>query len=124
MPNLQNLKPFKKGQSGNPDGGRKHNPDVKKIRRLSKEEVADIASLLLEKNIEGLQAVINDPNSSTLKVWTATLVVKSMKKGDSKCWDVILSRIIGKVPEKFEHTGKDGGPMTFADYARIASKKK
>ena len=69
-------RPFQKGQSGNPLGGKLHNPELRAIKRLTSAEVAEIGSLVVKKNLVGLKAVANDPESSALKVWMASIAIR------------------------------------------------
>lgn len=91
-------KPFQKGQSGNPLGGQLHNPELKRIRRMTHADVAHVGQLIVDGNIEQLQAVKNDPNASVLKVWMCAIAVKAINKGDAHALNEILNRIVGKVP--------------------------
>ncbi len=107
---------FKKGQSGNPLGGKLADPEMRAIKRLTKQEIAEIGSLLLKRNIAGLQKIVanaKDPESkhSALKVWMATICIKGMQSGDAHKLDVLLNRLVGKVTENIQLTGADGGPI-------------
>lgn len=110
-PNPSKKGQFKPGQSGNPQGGKLHNPELRAIKRLTSAEVAEIGSLIVKKNIAGLQAVAKDPESSALKVWMAAIAIKGIKSGDASKLDVLLNRITGKVKERIELSGEDGGPI-------------
>lgn len=108
---------FKKGQSGNPLGARLHNPELRAIKRLTRAEVAEIGTLIVSKNITKLKAIVKDaqknPDSahSALKVWIAMVALKGMTKGDAHAMDVLLNRLVGKVKDEIELTGKEGGPI-------------
>jgi hypothetical protein len=102
MANEKNLKPFPKGVSGNPLGAKLRNPELMAIRRLTSVEVAEIGTLMLEGNIEKLQALATDKEASVLKVWIAALIVKSMNKGDSTTFNAIMDRIVGKPKERID----------------------
>lgn len=108
---------FKKGQSGNPLGGKLANPELRAIKRLTSIEVAEIGKLVISKNSAKLKAMIedsaNNPESkhSALKIWIATVAYKGIKKGDAHALDILLNRLIGKVKDKIEITGGDGGPI-------------
>jgi len=117
------LTPFKKGQSGNPLGAQLHNPDLKTLRALTPQEFADIAGLILRQNVDAMREIIQDKNSSTLKVWIASCAVKAIAKGDITVLDVLLNRMIGKVPQKTELTGQDGQPLTFVAIVEAMQKR-
>lgn len=98
---------FRKGVSGNLEGGRKHNPEIKAIKRLTEAEMIEVGSLVLKGNIRELQLVLKDPTSSVLKCMMAGVAIKTIQKGDPHALDVLLNRLIGKVKERVEVTGID-----------------
>lgn len=105
-------KRFVKGQKGaNPLGAGAHNKDVKHLRRLTQEEVAQLGSMILEHDLTALMAIKDDPKASVLKVWFASIAVKAINRGDAQALTVLLDRIVGKVKEKMEvnHTGNQSG---------------
>lgn len=91
MANEKNLKPFKKGQSGNPKG----RPPLRDIKEVLKDLLSQ------EKNntqlIDGLMSV----------------VVNKALKGDLKAVDMLLSYTYGKPTQKTEITGKEGEKIDF-----------
>ncbi len=76
MPNLQNLRPWKPGVSGNPGGRPK--------RDLS----AEVARAVFEKNAE--------------LIYRAML--RALKKGDARTFAILADRAYGKVTNKVELT--------------------
>jgi len=80
-------KPFKKGQSGNPNGRPKKLPKLDELMAevLGEEKDGKTAA----------QAIL-----SALRAKAA--------KGDVRAAELLLNRAYGKVSEKFELTGKDG----------------
>ena len=119
---------FKPGESGNPEGGRRHNPDLRRLKKLTTEEVLEIGSFLLSNNIAKLQAMTDDaiqnPRSrhSSLKIWIARVVLQGSKKGDAKALELVLNRLIGKVPDKMEfpNLNKPQVIITLPDNGRSA----
>lgn len=105
MPNDKNLKPWKKGQSGNPKGAALHDPLIKAIRRLSRAQIAEMGTLVLECNWEKIQEIAKDPNTPALKMMMASVVGKAIAKGDAHAMAIVLEQIVGKVKEKVEHSG-------------------
>lgn len=99
-------KRFKPGQSGNPRGAAAHNQDMKRLRILTKGEVAEVGTMILEGNRDALQAVLTDTSVSTLKLWFASVALKAINKGDMNSLDVLLNRIIGKVKDEIDFTNK------------------
>ena len=110
-PNPQNLRPWKKGQSGNPLGGQLHDAEIRAIKKLTKEELKELGAIVLKNNLDELMKIQDDPNASVLKVLVASVCVKAIKKGDMYSLDVLLNRLIGKVKEEIEHSG-DVRPAT------------
>lgn len=102
---------FKPGQSGNPRGSSAKSRIVGKLSRLTAEEVAEVGTLILSNDRSALKKLGEDPDASVLKVWMAGLVVQSMKKGCSKTFDTVLSRVVGKALERKEVSGPDGAAL-------------
>lgn len=91
---------WKPGQSGNPQGGRKHDPEMKAFARLTKEELKDVAALILKGDLTELERMSNDKTQIVLKVMVASVAAKIMKKGDMHALDLLLNRLIGKVKQE------------------------
>lgn len=108
---------FKKGQSGNPLGRSLADPHLRAIARLTAAEVAEIGTLVVSENISKLKTIIQDakenPDSkhSGLKVWIATVAIKGISRGDAHALDTLLNRLVGRVKQEIEVSGKDGGPI-------------
>lgn len=121
---------FKPGQSGNPNGARAHDQDLKRLRRLSAPEVANIGAMILEKDLKGLQEIVlsaqaklpggvdnpaYDPTKHTvLQIWFASIAVKAIQKGDPLALTTILNRIVGAVPKEVRLGGIDGEAIKVA----------
>src|SRR4051812_6901320 len=104
-PNPSTRTRFKKGQIANPRGAGAHDRTLYEIRRLSNQEVVEVGTLLLLGDITSLRAMAKDKNASALKVMLASLVVKAMR-GNVGAFNALLDRIIGKVKDKVEMTGR------------------
>lgn len=116
---------FKKGQSGNPSGGRAHNPELRAIKKLTAQEVAEVGALLVKGNLEGLKAVASDPNASALQMMIASVAVRTIQKGDMQALDVLLNRLIGKVKDHVEVSASQGPQVivTLPDNGRTIDDK-
>lgn len=77
--------PFKKGQSGNPNGTKQ-----RKLRQIQE--------LLLPYAEEAVETLVNSMRQ---------------KKGGEYAAKDILDRLYGKAPQSVELTGKDGGPVQY-----------
>jgi len=109
---LKNLKPLKKGQVLNPDGARTHNKALQEVRRLTKEELAEVGSLIIRHNIDELRAIAKNPKTTVLKAMCAALAIRVISRGDPSAYDALLNRLVGKVPEKINMTGATGPQVT------------
>ena len=92
-------------------GGAAHNPDLKRIRKLTQSEVAEIGSMILELNLKQLIDIKTETGAKALKVWIASIVARAISKGDAQALNALLDRIVGKVKDKIEMSGPDGGPI-------------
>jgi len=90
MANEQNLKPFKKGQSGNPKGRPKKLPHLEEL-------LADI----LGEDKEGITAA-----EAILRALRAKAT-----KGDIRAAEVLLERAYGKAKQGIELSGTNEGPI-------------
>lgn len=83
--NPQNLRPWKKGQSGNPKGAQKKLPALDKLMA------------------EVLGSTDDDGEKSEAKAILQALINKA-KKGDTRAAEILLDRGYGKPKEKLEIT--------------------
>jgi hypothetical protein len=80
---IQNLKPFKKGQSGNPGGRPKK----------------DLASIIAQE--------VFAENPGSIKAGLA----KKLQHGDPAAFKALADRAFGRLPQPVEHSGNDSGPI-------------
>lgn len=114
--NAKNLKGFlfQKGQSGNPLGGKLHNPEKKElklIKKLSKEELKEIANIILQTDMEMLKKIVEtkkyrNKKLTVIQAMVASVAMRIIAKGDAQGFDIFLNRLIGKVKEEVEYSGK------------------
>jgi hypothetical protein len=100
---------FKKGQSGNPLGGKLHNPEIKKIKALTEAELIEVGAVVAKGKIGELKALMKNPETNTLQAMVAGLAVKAMIKGDAAAFNALMDRLLGKVKENFHLSGSIGG---------------
>lgn len=110
-PNPKAGRKFEKGNNANPLGAGAHNKDVKRIRRLTNQEVAQLGSMLLEHSQVELMEIRDDRNSSSLQKWFATVIINGIAQADMRTLDALLDRLVGKVKDHLELTGENGGPQ-------------
>lgn len=96
---FKNLKPYKKGQSGNPQGARLHNPEIRRLKNLTEEELLEVGTFIVKSEIGKLKELIKDPSTSALKAMVAGLAIKTITRGDSSAFDALMNRLLGKVKE-------------------------
>ena len=107
---LAGLRPFKKGVSGNPAGGKKHNPELKAIKNLTQKELIDVSNMVLKGTMEELLDIREDSESTVLQRMLAAVAVRVMKKGDMHAMDILLNRMIGKVKDKIDVNNLNSTP--------------
>lgn len=93
---IENLKPWKEGQSGNPNGRPKGQRDYVTIYR---EALIKLATL-------------NDKTEEEIENEILSNALLSARKGDYRFYKDILDRLYGTPVSRTEHTGKDGGDLT------------
>lgn len=107
---LANLRPVKKGEpSRNPKGRQIENPEMKKIKNLTREELVEVGSLVLKGSVDELRAIAKDGKATALKCMVAAVAVRTISKGDPQALDALLNRLIGKVKEHIEVDGLNLG---------------
>ena len=100
------LKPFPKGVSGNPGGRPKVPEELKVARALTAEQFTELADLILKENLPELSKIAASSTESVLKAYVAKILVNGLRKGDYTALEWVLNRVIGKVADKREVTGK------------------
>jgi hypothetical protein len=92
---------WKKGQSGNPLGGQKHDPVLREIRNLTKKELVDIGNLIIKGDLPALKKLANAKKDVPgLTMWIASVCVKGIERGDVAALDILLNRLVGKVKDE------------------------
>lgn len=104
---------FKKGQSGNPEGARAHNPAIKALKALTIESFREIIELVMKGNLQSLKSVINDPDTSAVQVGIAKAFLKAIRNGDYTVIEKIAERIVGKIPDQLNITSPEFNKKLF-----------
>lgn len=99
-------RPFKKGQSGNPKGRTPIPEEVKEARKFNKLEVERVLDKFLGLTRDELFIRLRDPQTAMLERIVGRIILKASKGGDHFRLDFLLNRLIGKVKEAVEHSGK------------------
>lgn len=97
----KHLKPhqFKPGQTGNPSG-RPPNPIKNALKKLTGQSLQRIIKAVVKGNIDEVQRIAQDPNSSGIEVAVAACFIKAVKQGDWSTVERMIERIVGKIPDK------------------------
>ncbi len=105
MSNEQNLIPFQKGQSGNPNGRPKKYTTLLKEMGYKQSEINDTIQNMLAMSVDELHEVVMDNSSTILEKTVANALYKSFKKGSLYSIDTLLSRVYGKPREQLQVDG-------------------
>lgn len=105
---------FQKGQVNNPLGAGAHNPEVRLIKKLTNDEIAELGSIIVTGNVDALSEVRNSKTASALQVLMASVIQKAILRGDMAAANALLDRIVGRVKEQVESTGSI--KITIEDY--------
>lgn len=84
---------------------------VAAFKRMSAEELAQVCELILHANRGELEAVLQDPNTSMLKVNLISAILADTQKGLTYTLDKLLERTVGKPKERIELSGDPDNPM-------------
>ncbi len=121
---LANLKPIQKGQVLNPEGSRAHNPILKALKKLTREEFCKVIEVACLSDIAALQAITKNTEASALQVGVARAMMKSVNKGDWGVLESIVSRVVGKIPDQLEVKTNAQATITILDHAKIIEANK
>lgn len=97
--------PFKKGQSGNPKGGKPLPPEVKEARKMNANEMHLALNKFMFLSLEDLEKAKADPQNTAIELLCLKILIMGLKTGDPKYADYFFNRLIGKVKEEVETKG-------------------
>ena len=99
---------FVKGKSGNPEGARKHNHALKKLRKASRADVEIIADLIQKKTPEQLYSLLKAGKLKGFAALVVSVFVKACTKGDAAAMEKLFREMVGPVREEFNLYNPDG----------------
>lgn len=109
---------FKKGQSGNPNGAPRIPEDIKIMRKLTRIEFDRIVNKFLYSDKAEISRISSDPKTPLMELLIASIIHKAISQGDERRLNFFLDRLLGKVKDQVEMTGKDGSDV-FQSFTQI-----
>ena len=98
-----NLKPWKPGQSGNPNGRPKKYTTALKEMGYKLSEINDTIQNILGMNVDELKDVWDDANATVLEKTVANALRRGIEKGSLYNLETLLSRVYGQPKQAIEH---------------------
>lgn len=97
---------WQKGKSGNPNGRPKLSQEIKESRLFNKIEVESLLNRYMKMPISDLLKIAEDQSIPAIESVIAKVVALAAQQGDHLRFNFLLDRMIGKVKDQVEHTGK------------------
>ncbi len=103
-PDISNLNPFKKGQSGNPNGRPRKYVSTLVDQGYKRSEINDTIQNMMAMTLEEVKAVWDNPTATVLEKTIASAIRKSIEKGTLYSMETLLSRVYGQPKQEVEQT--------------------
>lgn len=102
-PDQSGLRPFKKGQSGNPAGRAKKYISTLKEQGYRASEIRDTIEVMLALTEQDLEDVTENKGDHTvMEITIAKAVLKGMKDGSLASVEILLSRAYGQPKQEMD----------------------
>lgn len=88
----------------NRKGAPKLPPDIKEVKKLTTESYIELISYYINKPVYRLDSIYRDKETPILDKIIIRILIEAVKKGDISRLESMISRLIGKVPDKLDHT--------------------
>jgi len=103
MANNENLKPFKPGESGNPNGRPRKLLTILKDHGYSKDDIRQSFEHIGWNTTEDLEEILSDKTKPVILKLVARAFIKGSERGDFRFVSEILQHVIGKPKEQSEN---------------------
>lgn len=103
MANEENLKPFKKGQSGNPKGRPRKWVSTLTDQGYKMSEVRDCILAMMAMTMDELKDAYENTNATALEKTVSNAIRKSIQKGSLYSMETLLDRVFGKPKETLDN---------------------
>ena len=101
-PNISNLNPFKKGESGNPNGRPRKYVSLLIEHGYKRSEINDTIQNMMAMTVDELKQVWDNPKATILEKTIASAMRKSIEKGTLYSLETLLSRVYGMPKQEVE----------------------
>ena len=101
-PNISNLNPFKKGESGNPNGRPRKYVTLLVDQGYKRSEINDTIQNMMAMTVDELKQVWDNPKATILEKTIASAMRKSIEKGTLYSLETLLSRVYGMPKQEVE----------------------
>ena len=115
MANLQNLKPFKKGEVANPNGRPRKYVTLLKEQGYKLSEVNDTIQVMVSMDVDELKSVYDNPKATIMERTIANAMNKSLQKGSLYSMETLLTRVYGKPKEQMDIVSDNKIEIVFID---------
>jgi hypothetical protein len=99
---IPNNKPFKPGQSGNPNGRPRKYVSTLREQGYKLSEINDCIQVMMAMTIEELKDAFENPTATVLEKTIAAAIKRSIEKGSLYSIETLLSRVYGKPKESVD----------------------
>jgi hypothetical protein len=107
----KNLKKFPPNNNANPLGAGAHDPVKRALKKFGNDYVKEIIEIAMMGELKDLAEIFNNPGPA-LRRGLAKAVYDAATNGNWPMLERIFERVLGKIPERIEHTVNDTIPLT------------